>query len=170
MKKIILFVFMLSLLSCICVGCAEKPSSEISVYDVIGRNIAEIKDSRITKIGAHAFEGCEKLRLIDLSESEWIMIGEKAFSDCYNLEIVMFPVFVLIDDEAFLNCSNLFTVVFNEIAYGEPYVGEAVFAGTPIAKGEGFIYVPCDQVDMAVELFEEYKDRIRAIDDLNIVW
>ncbi len=62
-------------------------------------------------IGNETFEGCEKLKTLNLGKIE--MIGERAFKDCKNLSDIIFtPSLKHIGENAFMNCENITKVEF----------------------------------------------------------
>lgn len=132
---------------------------------ILSRDITYFESSELDDIGAYGFARCKKLTHIDLSGAEYTLIGANAFAGCYNLETAQFSTLMLVDNRAFDSCEKLYRVVFYDVAYGEPYVGDDVFAGTPIEDGEGYIYVPARRLEDAKALFWQYEDQVRAIED-----
>ena len=71
-----------------------------------------------------AFENADNLREINLNTGDFLMIAEKAFSGCTNLERVIIPDTVQeIADNAFENCPKL-TLYVTEGSYAEQYAIE----------------------------------------------
>ena len=143
----------------------EPVVQDTLLIDIISRDVEWIDTDEIGDIGAFAFCDCTKLTRIDLSKGDWVMIGESAFAGCYRLQAAVFPTLMVVDNLAFDSCSALTRVVFWDVAQGEPFVGDNVFYDTPIAQGEGYIYVPARRLAQAKELFWQYEDQVRAIED-----
>lgn len=74
--------------------------------------------------------------------------GAGSFVDCPNLEFVRLPSTITTigtTGRAFINCTNLKVLICESIT--PPSVSATPFAGTPIASGTGYIYVPDASVD-----------------------
>lgn len=71
-----------------------------------------------------------------------------------------------INDYAFANCTSLKTVVLRKKDSIVGLLGENVFLNTPIATGEGCIYVPSSMIAnyKADTYWSIYSDRLRAIE------
>ena len=66
----------------------------------------------VTEIGKYAFEGCESLTSVVISEGV-TEIGESAFEDCKSLTSVAIPSSVtIIGEMAFFGCSSLESIEF----------------------------------------------------------
>ncbi len=80
--------------------------------EVIARTISgEYVNSRLTTIGAYAFQGCYHLTSANFPICT--TIGTNAFNSCSSLTTPNFPVCTLISMNAFGGCSNLTTVSFS---------------------------------------------------------
>lgn len=100
----------------------------------------------ITKIGNHAFAGCENLRQVTLPES-LIEIGYEAFRDCKKLTALAIPQSVeKIGRGAFAGCSGLTKV---ELPAGVEVADDA-FAACPVTAGNQSCGNDC--ADMALGL------------------
>lgn len=73
------------------------------------RTLCKVKiPSTLTRIGAHAFEGCSALSGISLPKKGMTMIGEAAFKDCVSLTAINLGDGITeIPDSAFENCIRL---------------------------------------------------------------
>lgn len=84
----------------------------------------EIGGVSVISIGKGAFEGCDDLISIEISEGV-ISIGERAFATCDNLVNIEIPASVKnIGDEAFSSCGSLSNIKFPE---GVEHIGEGAF-------------------------------------------
>lgn len=94
------------------------------------------------------------------------IIGYAAFADCSSLSSCTIGSGVTsIDESAFESCGSLESVTVN--ATNPPVLlGSSVFNGTPIANGNGYIYVPMESVMDYQMDWNEYGDQIRGISDL----
>lgn len=87
------------------------------------RILSEVNGQKITQIGENAFNGCGKLRTVEI-ESGITTVGMSAFNSCPILETVLFPDTVkTIDSFAFANCGKLNKVVL-------PTILETIKTGT----------------------------------------
>ena len=79
-----------------------------------------IMSENIKEIGASAFEGCNKLSLIELPEG-LEKIGDRAFAECNGItEIILPSTLETLGSSAFVTCNNLRTVEFNSwVSIGE---------------------------------------------------
>lgn len=68
---------------------------------------------QIMFIGDGAFEGCEKLKLVDLSCSACKKIGKYAFENCSSLTRIILPNIREVSERCFMNCSSLKYVDWN---------------------------------------------------------
>lgn len=143
----------------------NEPDHVCDVTNLISRDITSFKSDVIMSIGDYAFCECKRLTTVDFRNAAWTSIGEYAFSECYQLETAYFAMLTVVDNRAFEYCEKLNRVVFFDIAYGEPFVGDDVFIGTSIETGNGYIYVPGRLLAKAKELFWQYEKQIRAIED-----
>lgn len=88
------------------------------------------------EIERHAFEGCTKLKLLDLSETHASEIGWSAFAECPSLASVILPFNkkCVIQGHAFFDCDALEHVVFSRACTS---FGFDVFGGrTPFYTNE----------------------------------
>lgn len=127
--------------------------------------LTEVHGAEATNIDANAFSGCSKLTEADFPKVE--TIGKYAFSDCTALAHINAPRTRIIQTYAFQNCtaletldfsnkvtinsaafkgaSSLRSVILRSTGYSTLNRSDA-FDGTPIASGEGYIYVPASRV------------------------
>ena len=129
------------------------------------------------------FEGCTKLRYVDLPNVTVIGEDYAAFSNCVNLLSVSLPKCKIIDDYgmascgiyeislpeisrlngyAFYSCSNLSTIYLGNTI---PTLGEGVFQGTKITSSTGSIYVPISKLlaYKSASRWKYYSNRIFPI-------
>ena len=122
-----------------------------------------IPDS-VTEIGDNAFGYCENLSSVTIPNSV-TSIGRQAFDGCSSLTSCTIGSGITnIDDYAFYYCQNLSSVTIN--ATSTPSLGSDVFSSTPIADGNGWIYVPDESVTDYQGLWYQYESQIRGISEL----
>ena len=154
------------------------------------KNAAALESANFPKAGmilSNAFENCFKLNSINVSNAE--SIGSYAFKMCKSLQEVSFNTQVTIgtyafqgctalqkveiaqlgDDSfaanAFSGCTALTAVVIRSVNY-YPAPKTSAFAGTPIANGGGYIYVPRNELNwMQYESEWTGNYDLRAIED-----
>lgn len=114
-----------------------------------------------------AFKKCTALEYIYLPKVE--RIWQSTFNSCSNLTKVDLGVYIWkIDSSAFQSCTNLTTVILRNPDTVCNFVGSYVFYNTPIASGEGYIYVPralVEDYEEQVSSWVDYSVQIRAIED-----
>lgn len=106
---------------------------------VVMRTLTEFRDDRVTKL--------------------YTLARAKALS------IVDVPNVVYMPGWAFDGCSTLVTVILRGAAI--PEIASQTFINTPIASGEGYIYVPAARLEeyKAATNWSSFADQIRAIED-----
>lgn len=108
--------------------------------------------------------------IIEFSSNTLTTIGDYAFYNCAELEMVNTPFVLSIGQSAFENCVVLDTLILlnNEQVC---VLGTNALKGTLIAQGSGAVYV----ADNMVELYQNhsdwnnYKDYIKSINELSIL-
>lgn len=123
----------------------------------------------VTSIGTYAFQYCENLKSMTVINAE--SIQSHAFSGCTMLESVDCSSKELYS-ATFYNCKSLSTlimrgdtrcVVYNSIASPITFL-----EGTPIASGNGYIYVPENLINDYKEAYgwSTYADQIKPLSEL----
>ena len=105
---------------------------------IINKSITEIEDEMCGSVGKRAFINCSVLEKADFSDAQ--RIKEEAFRGCSSLNALI------------LRKNSVCTFENNALA------------DTPIANGDGYIYVPAEKVD-ATKGNCVYPDKVRAIED-----
>ena len=105
---------------------------------IIDRSITEIEDEMCGSVGKRAFINCSVLEKADFLEVQ--RIKEEGFKGCSALNALI------------LRKNSACTFENNALA------------DTPIANGDGYIYVPAEKVD-ATKGNCVYPDKVRAIED-----
>ena len=108
-----------------------RPYTFLLLYSLICRvSIKLLCNSKLTKIGEYAFNGCDSLKSIELPNGV-TYIGDYAFYSCWNLTSINIPDSVtFIGDRAFVYCSNLAYVTFEDPE--DWYVTETYVASSEI--------------------------------------
>jgi hypothetical protein len=153
---------------------------------VDGTISGELVNDRVTAIEDNAFNGCAYLTAVSFPAATIIDVG--AFQNCSALTETNFPVVTTIGTSAFHSCKKLTKLdlpMASSIAGSTFYgcitlkalilrkadgvcaVGNNAFAGTPIAEGDGYIYVPSALVDSYKNSsgWSTLASKIRAIED-----
>jgi hypothetical protein len=93
-------------------------------------------------------------------------IGTSAFHSCKKLTKLDLPMTSSIAGSTFYGCITLKALILRK-ADGVCAVGNNAFAGTPIAEGDGYIYVPSALVDSYKNSsgWSTLVSKIRAIED-----
>lgn len=86
----------------------EKPSGDLRMPATILYNGVNYP---VTYIGRYAFQDCEDLLSVAISNSV-VEVGEEAFSGCIGLTSVTMPDYVFIGSRAFYGCTSLSSFVF----------------------------------------------------------
>lgn len=105
---------------------------------IINRSITEIEDEMCGSVGKRAFINCSVLEKADFSDAQ--RIKEEAFRGCSSLNALI------------LRKNSVCTFENNALA------------DTPIANGDGYIYVLAEKVD-ATKGNCAYPNKVRAIED-----
>ena len=136
-------------------GCEGITSVDLSNISSIGEgvfyncsNLQEvIYPAEFSAVPYQLFRGCTSLQDFDFSNIT--TINTSAFSSCPLTEVNL-PKITRFNGYCFGGCSNLAKVVIRQNTSVCTLSSTNVFNSTPIANGEGFIYVPD-------ELLEDYK-------------
>lgn len=146
----------------------------------------------LTKIGSGAFSGCTNLTSINLP-SGLLEIGAGCFQNCSNLIISELPISITnignytfsnckkiselvvksqiqsIGSSAFSGCTSLFKLVIESISIPNLSNSNA-FRNTPIANGDGYIYVVDSLVDdyKSTTNWSTYANQIKPISELEV--
>lgn len=151
--------------------------------------LVSVDFSAATMIGNTAFQNCTSLVSVSFPEATNISIS--AFYLCSNLTEVDFPKVKIIDTGAFQNCSALTRAHFpNAVAFGNNAFSNCTslialvlrkntmcalnatgaFYKTPIADGNGYIYVPAALIEeyKAATNWSTYATQFRALEDYTV--
>lgn len=122
---------------------------------------------KVTSVGAECFAGCDNVKEIKQEDFPLLEeIGAEAFKGMNGLEKVDVSV-PLIYGKAFANCSSLKTIVLRSkemvLIDGEKWIDN-----TPIANGDGYFYVPDDQVEnyKVYAEFLTYTSQLKPLSEL----
>lgn len=144
--------------------------------------------SDLTNIGDHCFEGCSNISLDKLPKG-LTNLGRDSFSECQNIKISEIPEGVTklgqntfyyctnlsnltfkgdvtkIGYGVFQRCENLKTLIFPNITDVPTLDSKDAFSYTPIADGDGYVYIPNSLVEKAKSStnWSTYATQIRGI-------
>lgn len=155
--------------------------------ELLAKTIAEYHNPRPVTIGNRFFSYCYNLVSVDLPNA--VTIGDYAFVYCTALKELSLPSVTSIAAFAFQNCtaltevdlgaakalqSNVFTntnirkLILRKHDAITANSSTAVFNNTPMARGEGFIYVPDHLVEdyKAASNWSAYAAQIKPLSEL----
>ena len=156
---------------------------------IIDKTITEFKDNVIEECNSYAFSNCRELTVVDipnvtstnnrpfemcsalkeLNIPKVLTLGDATFMGTSSLEKVDLPSVKTINKENFYNSTSLKTLILRYNYYVTIGNTNALY-NTPIANGDGYIYVPKG-------LLESYKtrtnwtiyaDQFRALEDYTV--
>ena len=154
---------------------------------IVTRNGTEYINDRVTSIGQYAFYRNSTLRYVSFPNVT--TISQYALGNCSNLTDINFPSLKTLGAYVFQNCTKLAKVEFPSLTKMNtaPFTGSTALttiilpgttvcelgasnslSGTPIASGEGFIFVNDDLVDeyKVASRWSEFADQIKPISEL----
>ena len=144
-------------------------------------SLSNVKLPAATSISDYAFYACVSLKKLDLPCATNIMrylcyycislskvksIGAGAFKYCILLQKIIMPSVTSISENAFDSCLLLKDVILKSSSIVNLLNANA-FAGTPIANGNGYIYVPDNLVEdyKTATNWSVYADQIRPMSE-----
>ena len=127
----------------------------------------------VTQSMNNMFQNCQMLSSIDLSNFDTSSVNALAnmFYGCTNLtkiDISKFTSKELINNASmFYNCSKLATLIINNPSLFK-MTSTNMLTGTPIASGNGYVYVPDDLVETykSATNWSTYADQIKGMSEL----
>ncbi len=164
------------------------PSETEAEDALVNRSIKAYTNDRLISVGAYAFCFCSDLTDVTMNKVE--TIGVSAFNNCRKLSKANFPLVTSITSSAFVSCSSLKRIEFplvtslgatvfqqcsslNTLIIRTPndvcsLAATSSFNGTPIASGNGYIYVPDNLVDQykAATNWTVYANQIKPLSEL----
>lgn len=119
----------------------------------------------LTSTSTYVFAECVQLKKAYFPEL--VTVSGAAFQGCSQLESAYLPKANSIGAMCFQNCSSLRDVVIRQDSRVCSLAATTAFAGTPIADGDGYIYVPASLVGKYKTMtnWTTYASQIRAIED-----
>lgn len=153
---------------------------------ILSRTITSYSNPRVTKLGIYAFNTCTKLtsidlplvteiknqcfandsNLVDVNLPSLIIMGNNAFQQCEKLVKLSFPCLTSVPMSAF-RYNTVFTTLILSNYTMCTLANKNALAGTPIASGTGYIYVPQALIEdyKAATNWVTYAAQFRAIED-----
>lgn len=130
-------------------------------------SLAMVSVPTVDMVGMAAFYACPGLTTVDMPSAR--VIHTEAFYNCTALERLDLPSISTIFDEVFYRCSSLTTLILRRTSVSTLRHTNAL-ASTPIASGEGYIYVPDSLVDSykAATNWSTYASQIKPISELPV--
>jgi hypothetical protein len=148
---------------------SDEVASEIGTMSALTDGLIDgsaehYKNSRLTSVRNYSFSNHEGIKSLVLPNVT--RISPYAFRMCVSLERADFSSLTFMGTYAFFRDSSLKTLIIrtNEVCVLEHTVA---FSNTPIANGEGYLYVPAALVDEYKQAtnWTTFADNIRAIED-----
>lgn len=153
---------------------------------LLSKTLTEYHNMRPVTIGNRFFSYFYNLVLVDIPNA--VSIQQYAFEYCTALEEIVLPSATDIQHYVFQNCSkltkvdlyvaenlasnvlsntNLTTLILRKTNSITRNSSTASISNTPIARGEGYVYVPAALIDAykVATNWSAYADRFRAIED-----
>lgn len=166
---------------------SRKRSAEKRERSIIDRSVTEYFDAKVTEVGLYAFASCDILQKVDLPNCTFIK--NYAFQSCSSLSDVQLPKGTTCGYSSFNNCRALATIdlpkceSINQYCFGNcsaltalilrserqcNLVNTNALAGTPIASGTGYVYVPDALVSTykSAARWSTYAAQIKPISEL----
>lgn len=145
------------------VNTVDIVGDEALSNSIIDRTISEIADNILTSVGQSAFRTCSALVMVNFPNVT--STGIAAFYSCSSLSKADFASCVSFGNNSFYGCAALTALILRNSEQVSSIVGN--LAGTAIATGTGYIYVPAALVDAykSTTGWSTYASQIRAIED-----
>jgi hypothetical protein len=159
------------------------------IDSIIERTITEFKDDKLEIIGDGAFRGSNALKTVILKKATHI--SGTAFAFCNALESVVLESATYLGGDTFTyggiklvdlhkapiiymkvfyGCGAFSTLIIRDTEKLASIANTAVFSGSPISKGTGYIYVPRALVDSykAATNWSAFASQFRALEDYTV--
>ena len=136
-----------------------------SYAKIVERTISgDYVDDRVTSVGPYAFYNCTNLNSVNVPVAT--KIDTHSFYQCTYLTRVDLSAATIINAAAFGYCKKLETLILRNTQLTALTVQNS-FNNTPIASGNGYIYVPATLVDSykAATNWSAFATKFRAIED-----
>ena len=148
---------------------------EYSFYKgVVGGGSAENRDNTLTKItftklkslGSYNFANYAALKEVNLPENYSGSVGYYSFADCSELEVLDLKNTSGIAYGSIVRCPKLVAVILRKTDKVANLGSSGIFSNTPIANGEGYIYVPTTLLEKykTATNWTTYADKIKPIE------
>ena len=156
--------------SYLCYGCTKLEEvympkcTTLGTYAFYNTALKSIDFPSLTAVPANCFRQCTSATTVKLPVCT--SIAGNAFQKDALIEKMDFPMVASIAATAFDQCSAL-TVVILRVGKVCTLVNVSAFTNTPIASGNGFIYVPksLESTYKSASNWSTYSTQIRAIED-----
>ena len=148
---------------------------EYSFYKgVVGGGSAENRDNTLTKItftklkslGSYNFANYAALKEVKLPENYSGSVGYYSFANCSELEVLDLKNTSGIAYGSIVRCPKLVAVILRKTDKVANLGSSGIFSNTPIANGEGYIYVPTTLLEKykTATNWTTYADKIKPIE------
>lgn len=144
------------------INTVETVGDKALADSIIDRSITELNCNITTSIRQYAFRACAALEKVSFPSVTSIALG--AFWQCTALTRAEFESTVAFANNAFYGCTALTALILRNTEAVSTITGTP-FAGSAIASGTGYIYVPAALVDTYKANWTAYASQIRAIED-----
>ena len=153
--------------NCISLKQAYFPSCAV-MGGTVFRGCSALEDINfpvLTATSTYIFAECVSLKKAYFPEI--VTLGGAAFQNCSQLESAHVLKARSIGAMCFQNCSSLKAVIIEQSSSVCSMAATTAFAGTPIAEGTGYIYVPAARVNEYKKTtnWTAYASQILAIED-----
>ena len=130
--------------------------------------LAHVSVPNLESVSGSAFNSCSSLQSIELPSLRTIN-GQYLFENCTSLKRVTFgPNLSSVYQGTFKGCSAIEAIVFPSSAAVVPLASTSAFAGSSIASGTGYIYVPDALVSSwkTASNWSTYANQIKPLSEL----
>lgn len=144
------------------VNTVETVGDAALMRSIIDRSITELNCNITTSIRQQAFRACAALASVNFPSCTSVALG--AFWNCTALTKADFSSAVAFANNAFYGCTALTALILRNTEAVSTITGTP-FAGSAIANGTGYIYVPSALVETYKANWTAYAEQVRAIED-----
>lgn len=129
--------------------------------------IESVDFQAVTSINQYAFGNCTAL--VNANFPLVKTLGSYSFQNCSKLKSIEFPSLTTVNTTPFTGCSSLTALILSGSSVCN-LKAKTALSGTPIASGDGFVYVRDEMVETykSDSDWGNYVDKIKPISELGI--